>query len=204
MTSTPTPLLIGTNNPDKAAEMRDILEHNGTFKLIMPSDVPDFPTDIPETGATLEENAYLKASAIFSTTIHACIADDTGLEVDALGGAPGIYAGRYAGENASYAENRLKLLDALQNIPLEQRTARFRTVICYQDGTQTFFAEGVCEGRIAMQELGNAGFGYDALFVPDGYDASFAQLSFDEKHRISHRGRALTAFLERCTASFAA
>jgi XTP/dITP diphosphohydrolase len=157
----------------------------------MPSDVQNFPTDIPETGATLEENAYLKATAIFAATHHTCLADDTGLEVDALGGAPGVITGRYAGENATYAENRAKMLAALDGVPPEKRTARFRTVMCYHDALRVWFAEGVCEGRISTEERGDGGFGYDCIFIPDGFTATFAELSASEKHRISHRGRAL-------------
>jgi XTP/dITP diphosphohydrolase len=203
-TPPPTVLLIGSNNPAKAAEMREILQHNATVNLLMPSDIVGFPTDIAETGATLEENAYIKAAAIVGAThflgYHAAIADDTGLEVDALHGQPGVYTARFAGENATYAENRTKLLTELHGVPLEQRTARFRTVVCYMDELRTFFAEGVCEGRIATEERGSSGFGYDAIFIPDGYDTTFAEMSQEDKHRISHRGRALTAFAERLQA----
>jgi XTP/dITP diphosphohydrolase len=187
-------LLIGSNNPHKVEEMREIVEKQGVVKVLMPSDVVGFPTDIPETGTTLEENAYLKATAIYETTLHTCIADDTGLEVDALGGAPGVYAARYAGEGASYAENRSKLLAALKDVPIEKRTARFRTVICYHDPLRIMFAECVCEGHIGTEERGGGGFGYDCIFIPDGYTETFAELSPAEKHRISHRGRALKAF----------
>lgn len=187
-------LLIGSNNPHKVEEMREIVETQGMIKVLMPSDVLDFPTDIPETGTTLEENAYLKASAIYETTLHTCLSDDTGLEVDALNGAPGVYAARYAGEGASYAENRTKLLDALKGVPAEKRTARFRTVMCYHDALRMMFVEGVCEGRISAEERGAGGFGYDCIFIPDGFSQTFAELSPEEKHRVSHRGRALQAF----------
>lgn len=191
-----THLLIGSNNAHKAEEMRAIVEAQGLATILMPTDAQNFPTDIPETGATLEENAYLKAVAIFHATGRTCIADDTGLEVDALGGAPGVHTARYAGESATYAENRAKMLAELTDITPEQRTARFRTVICYHDDLRVAFAEGVCEGRIATEERGEAGFGYDAIFIPDGFERTFAEMSAEEKHRISHRGRALKHFAE--------
>lgn len=189
-------LLIGSNNTHKAEEMRAIVEAQGLAHLLMPSDVQGFPTDIPETGATLEENAYIKAVTIFQTTGRICIADDTGLEVDALGGAPGVHTARYAGEHASYAENRTKMLAELRDVPPEQRTARFRTVICYHDQFRVCFAEGICEGHIAAKERGEAGFGYDAIFIPQGFDRTFAEMNADEKHRVSHRGQALKRFAE--------
>ncbi|MBD1208084.1 MAG: RdgB/HAM1 family non-canonical purine NTP pyrophosphatase [Ignavibacteria bacterium] len=189
-------LLIGSNNTHKAEEMRAIVEAQGLAHLLMPSDVQGFPTDIPETGATLEENAYIKAVTIFQATGRICIADDTGLEVDALGGAPGVHTARYAGEHASYAENRTKMLAELRDVPPEQRTARFRTVICYHDHFRVCFAEGICEGHIAAKERGEAGFGYDAIFIPQGFDRTFAEMNADEKHRVSHRGQALKRFAE--------
>ncbi len=187
-------LLIGSNNPDKAQEMQDILQAENLATILLPSAISAFPTKIVETGSTLEENAYIKAVAIFAATHHTCVADDSGLEVDALGGAPGVYTGRYAGENASYAENRTKLLSALKGVPPEQRTARFRAVICYHDDLRVAFAEGVCEGRITESERGAGGFGYDCIFIPDGFDQTFAEMGAAEKHRISHRGRALQHF----------
>lgn len=189
-------LLIGSNNTHKAEEMRAIVEAQGLATILMPTDAQNFPTDIPETGSVLEENAYIKAVAIFQATGRTCIADDTGLEVDALGGAPGVHTARYAGENATYAENRAKMIAELTGITPEQRTARFRTVICYHDDLRVAFAEGVCEGRIATEERGGAGFGYDAIFIPDGFERTFAEMSAEEKHRISHRGRALKHFAE--------
>lgn len=189
-------LLIGSNNAHKAEEMRTILEAQGLATILMPNSVANFPTDIPETGATLEENAYIKATTIFQATGHICIADDTGLEVDALSGAPGVHTARYAGENATYAENRAKMLEELAGIAPAQRTARFRTVICYHDDLRVAFAEGVCEGHITTEERGEAGFGYDSIFIPDGFEYTFAEMSVEEKHRISHRGRALKHFAE--------
>jgi XTP/dITP diphosphohydrolase len=189
-------LLIGSNNAHKAEEMREIVSTRDLASIVMPSDVRNFPTNIPETGATLEENAYLKATAIFAATHHICLADDTGLEVDALGGAPGVFTGRYAGENATYAENRAKMLAALDCVPPEKSTARFRSVMCYHDALRVWFAEGVCEGRIGTEERGEGGFGYDSIFIPDGFTATFAELSAHEKNRVSHRGRALEQVAE--------
>lgn len=187
-------ILIASNNPHKVEELREILQTQDLARIVLPSEIPSFPADIPEIGSTLEENAYLKASTIYETTLHTCLSDDTGLEVDALDGAPGVYTARYAGENATYSENRAKMLAALGDIPDERRTARFRTVICYYDALRVVFAEGVCEGRISKEERGNSGFGYDSIFIPNGFDSTFAELSPEEKNRISHRGRALQEF----------
>ncbi|TAE24085.1 MAG: RdgB/HAM1 family non-canonical purine NTP pyrophosphatase [Candidatus Kapaibacterium sp.] len=189
-------LLVGSNNAHKVQEMKEILETQGLARILVPNDVANFPSDIAETGSTLEENAYIKAMAIYENTLHTCLADDTGLEVDALQGAPGVLTARYAGEHASYTENRAKMLAALKDVPEAQRTARFRTVICYRDELRTLFAEGVCEGMIAQEERGSAGFGYDSIFIPQGYSQTFAELSTEEKHRISHRGLALRHFEE--------
>ncbi len=189
-------LLVGSNNAHKVQEMKEILETRGLVQILVPNDVVNFPDEIAETGSTLEENAYIKAMAIYENTLQTCLADDTGLEVDALQGAPGVFTARYAGEHATYADNRAKLLAALKDIPENKRTARFRTVICYRDDLRTLFAEGVCEGSIATEERGDAGFGYDSIFIPHGYSQTFAELSAEEKHRISHRGLALRHFEE--------
>jgi XTP/dITP diphosphohydrolase len=199
-------VLVGSNNVHKTAELRTILEARHLARILTPSDVPSFPNNIPETGSTIEENAFIKASTIAGIVlhrpaglVHACLADDTGLEVDALGGAPGVYSARYAGAEANDAANnttndaanRAKLLAALKGTPPNARTARFRTVICYIDELRTLFAEGVCEGTIATEERGNAGFGYDALFVPKGFTQTFAELAPEVKNAISHRGKAV-------------
>jgi XTP/dITP diphosphohydrolase len=152
---------------------------------------PDVP-DIEETGATLEDNARLKAVAICSATGDAAIADDTGLEVDALGGAPGVRSARYAGEAASYGDNVAKLLSELAGVPPELRTARFTTVAVtrFPDGREVA-ALGDVTGTIAEEARGREGFGYDPVFVPDEGDGrSFAEMTPREKHELSHRGRA--------------
>jgi XTP/dITP diphosphohydrolase len=150
----------------------------------------------------LADNARLKAVALSDATGLAAIADDTGLEVDALGGAPGVRAARYAGEHASYDDNVTKLLDALDAVADSQRTARFRTValLRFPDGRE-LIADGVVEGQIARHRQGANGFGYDPVFVPnEGDGRSFAEMDTDEKHAISHRGRALRALAAQLSA----
>jgi XTP/dITP diphosphohydrolase len=185
-------LVLASANPDKVAEISAILE--GVELSPRPSSIPD----VVEDGETLEENARLKAAAIARAVGLAAVADDTGLEVDALGGAPGVRSARYAGERASYADNVTKLLRELDavdaRLPAERR-ARFRTVAlaCRPDGREVV-AEGVVEGVIAPGPRGTDGFGYDPVFVPDDGDGrTFAEMSAAEKHAISHRGRAFRA-----------
>ena len=188
-------VVLATANPDKAAEILAIL--GDSFDVVpRPPDVPD----VDETGDTLEENARLKAVALVEATGQPAIADDTGLEVDALDGAPGVYSSRYAGEDATYADNVSKLLDALAGVESERRTARFKTVALLRrpDGSEVV-AEGVVEGTIATEARGAGGFGYDPVFVPDGGDGkTFAEMG-DAKHAISHRGRAFRALAEAIT-----
>jgi XTP/dITP diphosphohydrolase len=176
-------------NPDKAAEMTAVLAEVG----IELSPRPPGLADVDETGDTLEANARLKATAVAEATGEAAIADDTGLCVDALGGAPGVRTSRYAGEGATYAANVSQLLRALEEVPAGDRTARFRTVAVarWPDGREVV-AEGVVEGVIATEPRGVAGFGYDPVFVPlEGEGRTFAEMAPEEKHRLSHRGRAL-------------
>jgi XTP/dITP diphosphohydrolase len=174
-------------NPDKVAEIAAILD--GLVELVpRPADLPD----VVEDADTLLGNARLKAVAICAATGLPAISDDTGLEVDALDGAPGVLTARFAGDGCTYAENRAKLLRLLEGVPDDGRTARFRTVatVVWPDGREVA-AEGVCEGRIAQSELGTRGFGYDPVFVPADSDGrSFSQMSDSEKNQISHRGRA--------------
>ena len=179
--------VLASANKDKAAEIAAILD--GFDLLPRPDDVPD----VDETGDTLEENARLKAWALVNATGKAAVADDTGLEVDALDGEPGVYSARYAGEHATYADNVKKLWEAL--IGAEARTARFRTVAiaAFPDGAEVV-AHGVVEGVIADDPAGDQGFGYDPLFIPEGADGrTFAQMTRAEKERVSHRGRAFRA-----------
>lgn len=180
-------LVCASANPDKVAEIQDLLA--GVAELLpRPASVGD----IVEDADTLLGNARLKARAIRDATGLPAVADDTGLEVDALRGAPGVHTARFAGDHATYADNRAKLLDSLRDVPIDSRSARFRTValVAYPDGSERW-AEGVCEGSIAQAERGERGFGYDAVFVPrDGDGRTFAEMTVEEKHALGHRGRA--------------
>jgi XTP/dITP diphosphohydrolase len=185
-----TRLVCASANPDKVAEIGAILD--GVVELLpRPPDVPD----VVEDADTLVGNARLKAEAICRATGEAAVADDTGLEVAALGGSPGVRAARYAGESATYADNRAKLLRQLDGV--HDRSAVFRTVVvvAYPDGSEVV-VEGACPGRITESERGGRGFGYDAVFAPDEGDGrTFAELSEAEKNAISHRGRAFRNLL---------
>ena len=191
----PLTVVLASANRDKVREIRAILEPVGGLTLLpRPEDVPD----VDETGETLLDNARLKAAALVAATGHAAVADDTGLEVDALGGAPGVRSARFAGEHATYADNVALLLASLEGVAVAERTARFKTVALLQfpDGTETW-AEGVVAGHIATESRGDAGFGYDPVFVPDGGGGcTFAEMTPDEKHALSHRGRAFRALGE--------
>jgi len=192
-------LVLATANPDKAAEIRDILDDTGVAVLDRPAGLPE----VEETGETLVENARLKAVALRVATGQAAVADDTGLFVDALGGAPGVHSSRYAGENVTYADNVAKLLRELAATPVGQRQARFVTVafVSFPDGTE-ISAEGSVNGHIALEPQGIGGFGYDPLFVPDEGDGhTFAEMSAAEKHAFSHRGRAFRALAARLAAA---
>ena len=187
-------LVCASANPDKVSEINEILASCGVVLEPRPATVPD----VEEDAETLEGNARLKAVAIATATGSAALADDTGLEVDALDGAPGVRSARYAGEPSDSLANIEKLLNELDlagaNTPQERR-ARFRTVVLvrWPDGSETI-AEGVVSGVIASALRGNGGFGYDPVFVPDDGDGrTFAEMDSTEKHAISHRGRALRA-----------
>jgi XTP/dITP diphosphohydrolase len=194
--SGPLRLVLATANSDKAAEVVAILSEWPGIDLLAR---PDGVGDVDETGETLLDNARLKARAVSAVAGRPAVADDTGLEVDALGGDPGVRAARYAGEDATYAQNVAKLLAELAARPDGGglRRARFRTValVWFPDGTEVW-AEGVVEGAIAHEVRGSAGFGYDPVFVPDGADLTFAEMG-PAKHEISHRGRAFRALGER-------
>jgi XTP/dITP diphosphohydrolase len=183
-------LVCASANPDKVAEIQLLLA--GVVELLpRPAEVPD----VVEDADTLVGNARLKASAIVAATGLPAVADDTGLEVDSLGGAPGVYSARYAGEGCSYADNRHKLLRELEGVA--DRRAAFRTVamVLWPDGSE-LAVEGVCTGVITTEERGEIGFGYDAVFQPDAAGGrTFAQMSSQEKNAISHRGRAFEALL---------
>ena len=185
-------LVCASANPDKVVEIAAILGDEVHLEP-RPVDVPD----VVEDADTLEGNARLKATAIARATGRPAIADDTGLEVVALDGAPGVFAARFAGEDATYADNRAKLLAALDGVA--DRRARFRTVamVAWPDGSETV-AEGACNGVIADEERGQRGFGYDPVFVPVESDGrTFAEMSDEEKNALSHRARALRNLLNR-------
>lgn len=186
-------LLIATGNPDKLAEMRALLD--GVAQVMTKDQVGLADFDVVEDGETLEANAYKKAQALYEASGLPSVSDDTGLFVDALDGAPGIYAARYAGEGCSYADNRAKLLEALEGLEGSDRSARFRTVVCFVDDLgRAHYFEGICEGLITTQEVGGLGFGYDSIFKPLEGDGTFAQMGAEAKNAISHRGRALEKF----------
>ena len=179
-------LILSTNNLHKLREVREII--GPQIELLSLSDI-GFSGDIPENQDTLEGNASRKAHYIYDKFKENCFADDTGLEVDALGGRPGVYSARYAGENCSDLDNMEKLLGEMDG--LSNRRARFRTVISLViDGEETQF-EGVVEGEITEKMRGSNGFGYDAIFKPEGYDQTFAEMPVAEKNEISHRARSV-------------
>jgi len=180
-------------NPHKVAEIIDLM---GGVVDLKPR--PQDLADVVEDADTLEGNARLKATAVCIATELPALADDTGLEVDALDGAPGVITARFAGVGATDAQNRQKMLVQLNGKKAAQRSARFRTValLRFPDGRE-IVAHGVCEGSIALQEIGDRGFGYDALFIPaDGDGRTFAQMTIEEKHELSHRGRAFRALAQ--------
>lgn len=191
-------LVVATANRDKASEIAAILdaELGDAVELLSR---PAHVAEVEETGATLEDNARLKAEALLDATGLASVADDTGLEVAALGGAPGVYSSRYAGEHASYSDNVAKLLTALEEAGAkspDDRAARFRTVVVGRfPGGREIVAAGVVEGIVALERRGDTGFGYDPVFVPSGGDGrTFAEMTAAEKNTLSHRGRAFRAF----------
>ncbi len=179
-------IIFATNNPHKLQEINQIVADR--YQIHSLSDMGFFE-EIPETSPTIEANALQKAWYIYTHFRVNCFADDTGLEVEALKGAPGVYSARYAGPNCSYADNVNKLLDALQDKAL--RTARFKTVVALiHEGKEHLF-EGIVNGQILTEARGGGGFGYDPVFLPDGHHQSFAEMSPDLKNSISHRGIAV-------------
>ncbi len=183
-------LVLATQNRDKIREIRNLLK-DLPVEIRTVDDFEDFP-DIEETGETLEENAILKARGIAEFTGLAALADDSGLEVDFLGGKPGVYSSRYAGPGCTYADNNRKLLEELKSVPDNKRGARLRTVIAVawdKDNVET--ADGTVEGIITSKRIGDNGFGYDPVFFYEPAGMTFAEMTLDEKNRISHRGKAL-------------
>jgi XTP/dITP diphosphohydrolase len=187
-------LVFATNNKHKLAELQAILGNH--FQLLSLTDI-GCNEEIPEEQPTLEGNARQKALYVFEKYNYSCFADDTGLEIEALNGAPGVYSARYAGEDKDSGANMDKVLAEMAKI--KNRNARFRTVISFvSNGNEKQF-EGVVEGKIQTEKRGNSGFGYDPIFQPDGFDLTFAEMKLEDKNKISHRGRAvakLVAYLQ--------
>lgn len=185
-------IVLATHNRGKMEEMSAILGHLSIELLTL--DEFHHIGNIPETGDTLKDNAFIKAETVQKLTGLPALADDTGLEVDAFNGAPGIYSARYAGEDATFDDNCQKMLKELKGIPAEKRTARFRTVIAFVNGGEKEWVEGVVEGQILEERRGSGGFGYDPIFYYPPLKKTFAELDSVEKNSISHRGKALRNF----------
>jgi XTP/dITP diphosphohydrolase len=187
-------IIFATNNENKVSEVKTILDKR--FRIISLREA-GINIDIPEPHDTLEENAREKAKVIYELSGQNCFSEDTGLEVESLGGEPGVKSARYAGENRSFKNNIEKLLSKLAN--KENRRARFRTVICLICNGQEEFFEGICKGTIIAERRGDSGFGYDPVFVPEGADLTFAEMTMTEKNHFSHRKKAmekLTSYLK--------
>ncbi|PKH53052.1 non-canonical purine NTP pyrophosphatase [Tenacibaculum sp. Bg11-29] len=179
-------LVFATNNKNKLAEVQKMLPD--TVELLSLNDINCFD-DIEETATTLDGNAKIKANHITEKFEYNCFADDTGLEVESLNGAPGVYSARYAGEPANTENNMQKLLTELNE--KDNRSAQFRTSLCLNLNGEQFLFNGICKGKILTQKQGEKGFGYDPIFQPEGFDKSFAQMTSEEKNIISHRGLAI-------------
>jgi XTP/dITP diphosphohydrolase len=182
-------IFIASKNKGKIKEIKSIL---GGLDIEFQSllDKPEIP-DVEETGKTFEQNALIKAKAVYEKVNVPVLADDSGLEVDYLNGAPGVYSARYAGNNATDKQNCEKLLSELSLVPADKRGAEFRCVLSLVEGNNVNYFEGVCRGKITDSLRGNGGFGYDPLFIPAGYTQTFAELDLDTKNKISHRGISL-------------
>jgi len=184
--------ILATHNQNKVVEINHLLEgFPVTIKSL--SDI-NYSEEIIEDGMTLEENAFIKAETIFREFGKNALGEDTGLEVEALGGAPGVYTARYGGPERSAHQNMNKLLDKLKGI--ENRKARFRTCIALITNDKKQLFEGVVEGKIGLKKKGEFGFGYDPIFIPDGYSQTFAEIPLIEKSKISHRARAMNKLIE--------
>lgn len=190
-------IIFATGNAHKAIEAQKAL--GDTFTLIMPKEL-GLTEEIPENGDTLQANAIEKAEYLWKKFGKSCFADDTGLEVDALGGAPGVYTARYAGPDKGSEANMTKLLAELEAAEAANgeisRAARFRTVVALILDGELHLFNGVLEGKIARERSGNEGFGYDPVFIPDDYTKTLAEISLEEKNAISHRGKAMRALAE--------
>jgi len=184
-------ILFATHNTHKISEVKGLLGDD--FEIISPAAI-GFLDDVEETGSNLIENALLKVNAYPETVADIIFAEDTGLEVEALNGAPGVYTARYAGLPPDSNKNMAKLLFEIKDKP--NRNAQFRTVICLKYHGKTHYFEGICKGTIALEKEGNQGFGYDPIFIPDGYNLSFGSLGNDIKKKLSHRAMAIQQMLK--------
>lgn len=185
-------LTFATNNPKKSNELKIILEKYG-YNVLNLNDL-DINTEIIESGKTFHENALIKAQHLHELTGEMSLGEDSGLEVSALSGRPGIYSARYAGQHGNDKANIEKLMSELKNT--EDRSARFITVIAVYDGNKVLYFEGEIKGKIADNAVGTGGFGYDPIFIPEGYSKTFAEFSSSEKNEISHRARAVRRLAE--------
>jgi XTP/dITP diphosphohydrolase len=184
-------LVFATNNAHK---LREVCEIIGNSAFVRSLREVDFEKEIPETADTLAGNAIQKARFVYEGTGHDCFADDTGLEIESLGGRPGVYSARYAGEDCSFDDNIRKVLKEMEGV--DNRKASFRCVICLIREGKEYLFEGRVDGIILGSRRGKDGFGYDPVFLPDGYEQSFAEMSPELKNRISHRGEAVQRLLE--------
>jgi XTP/dITP diphosphohydrolase len=188
-------IFFATHNLDKKREIEYILTSK-KIKVLYIEDFPDYP-EVEETGKTLEENSIIKVLNGYSFTKLDTFAEDTGLFVESLNGEPGVFTSRYAGKNPSYQDNYMLLLKKMEDFKEDfKRKAYFKTVITFKTSEFMKQFEGVCEGRIAYRPEGEKGFGYDPVFIPDGFDKTFAQLDESEKNRISHRAKAVNKFID--------
>ena len=185
-------IVLATHNKGKMSEINNLL--SSFYEVLTLDHFPNIK-EIPETGKTLKENAFIKARTVFEMTGLPSLADDTGLEVESLGGDPGVYSARYAGEQASYQDNCEKLLKNMMRVPKKNREAKFRTVLAYKDDNRELSCDGSVKGEIAQSPTGSFGFGYDSVFYYPPLEKTFAELSEEVKNSISHRGRALRKFL---------
>ena len=186
-----TELVFATHNPHKLEEIRALMPSN--IRLLSLNDIGCFE-DIPETSDTIDGNAILKAEFVKNKLGYDCFADDTGLEVKALNGAPGVYSARFAGDSKDSEANIDKLLKEMEGV--EDRTARFKTVIALNLNDHELLFTGICSGIITTSRRGNQGFGYDAVFQPTGFDRTFAEMAMREKSDLSHRGKAMAELLD--------
>ena len=193
-------IVLATHNEDKRTEMTAILSEL-PLQLLSLEDFPEIG-EIEENGSSLEENALIKARTVHSVTRLLAWADDTGLEVDALGGKPGVYSARYAGENCSYSDNVQKLLQDMENIPTDKRIAHFKTAIALVGENMELVSEGVVEGMITTKPKGVGGFGYDSVFYVLDKNKTYSEMKMTEKNKISHRGKAIQNMIKLLQSQF--